>query len=67
MEGELKDRLVEMVKSATEVLNEEDALEIVAICKRASEREIANVTEEYLAECIEKSGDMPRTGGDEAC
>lgn len=67
MEAELKERLVNIVKSATAVLNEGDALEIVEICKRASEREIANVTEEYLAECIAKSGDADPTGGDEEC
>ena len=51
---EFKEDLVAVVKSSTEVLNDEDAMAIVEICKRAADREIASVTEEYLAECIRK-------------
>ena len=54
---EFKDDLVEVVKSSTAVLNDEDALAIVEICKRAADREIANVTEAYLTECIEKEAE----------
>ena len=52
---EFKDELVEVVKSSTEVLNDEDALAIMEICKRAVNREIANVSEEYLTESLERS------------
>ena len=51
---ELKDPLAEMVRSATEVLSDEDALEIVRICKEAVNREIADATEQYLTESIGK-------------
>ena len=49
---EYKGKLIEAVKASTEVLNDEDALAIIEICKRAANREIASVTEEYLAEGI---------------
>lgn len=52
----LKEELVEAVKAATAVLNDEEALAIVKICKMATDREIANVTEEYLAEQINAEG-----------
>lgn len=54
---EFKGELVEVVKASTEVLNDEDALAIIEICKRAADREIVSVTEEYLAEQINAKGD----------
>lgn len=53
---EFKDSLVDVVKASTEVLNDDDALAIVEICKHAADREIANATEEYLTERIEQEG-----------
>lgn len=57
MSEEFKEELVNAVKAATEVLNDEEALAIVKICKIATDREIASVTEEYLAEQINSEGD----------
>ena len=56
MTEELKGELIEVVKSSTEVLSDEDALEIVGICKRAVSRGIADVTEQYLEERL-RGGD----------
>ena len=52
MDSTFMDELVDAVKVATAVLNDEEALEILRICKRAADREIANVTEEYIKDCI---------------
>lgn len=56
MLDEFKEELVNVVKSSTDVLNDEDALAIVEICKRAADREIADITERYLAEQINVEG-----------
>lgn len=56
MLDEFKEELVNVVKSSTNVLNDEDALAIVEICKRAADREIADITERYLAEQINVEG-----------
>ena len=55
MQEEFKSELVDVVKAATAVLSDEDALAIVEICKRATNREIADVTERYLSESIRGS------------
>jgi len=47
-----KAELVDAVKAATEVLNDEDVLKILEICKHAADREIAEATERYLEEAI---------------
>ena len=57
MLDEFKGTLVDVVKASTEVLNDDDALAIVEICKQAADREIANVTEEYLTKRIKAEGD----------
>ena len=57
MSEEFKEELVNAVKAATAVLNDEEALAIVKICKIATDREIASVTEEYLAEQIKGVAD----------
>lgn len=59
MLDKIKSELIDTVTKAveTDMLNEEDALAIVKICKRAADREIANVTEAYLVQQIEGSGD----------
>ena len=62
MQDKFKDELVSVVQSATEVLNEEDALAIVKICKQAADREIANITEEYLASRICEGADEGGAG-----
>ena len=49
---EFKEELINVVRTSTEVLNDDDALEIVEICKRAANREIAEATERYLEEAI---------------
>lgn len=49
---EFKEELVDTVKAATEVLNDEEALVIVKICKQATDRKIADLTERYLADSI---------------
>lgn len=54
MTEKFKEELVDVVKAATKVLNDEDALAIVRICKQATNREIADVTERYLNESIRK-------------
>lgn len=56
MTEEFKKELIDVVSAATEVLNDEDALEIVRICKSAADREIADVSERYLIESL-KGGD----------
>ena len=56
MQEEMKDVLAETVRSATAVLDDEEALAILEICKRAIDRGIADVTEQYLAECINGNG-----------
>ena len=56
MSEEFKRELVSAVKAATDVLNDEEALAIVKICKIATDREIASMTEEYLSEQIKGGG-----------
>lgn len=63
MQEELKSSLVDTVQSSVEVLNDDDALAIVQICKRAVNREIANVSEQYLADSIE--GHATRRSGED--
>lgn len=58
MQEKLKESLVEMVKASTEVLSDEDALAIVEICKNATDREIASVTEQYMVESINNNNQM---------
>ena len=57
MLNEFKEELVNVVRSSTAVLNDEDALAIVEICRRAADREIASATEEYLAGSIDSGED----------
>lgn len=52
MLDELKEELVHTVKISTEVLNDDDALAIVEICKKAVDRKIADATEQYLMNCV---------------
>lgn len=54
MREELKAELVDAVKVATAVLNDDDALAIVEICRKATDREIADISERCLAESIRK-------------
>ena len=56
MTEEFKKELIDVVSAATEVLNDEDALEIVRICKGATDREIADLSERCLMESL-KGGD----------
>ena len=48
MQEEMKEALVEAVRSSTAVLNDEDALAILEICRRATDREIVDATERYV-------------------
>lgn len=52
MLDEFKEELVQTVKISTEVLNDDDALEIIGICKKAVDRKIADATERYLMNCV---------------
>lgn len=52
MLDEFKEELVHTVKISTEVLNDDDALEIIGICKKAVDRKIADATEQYLMNCV---------------
>ena len=56
MTEEFRNELVDAVKAATAVLNDEEALAIVKICKMATDREIADMSERYLEESI-RNGD----------
>lgn len=53
---EFKEELINVVRTSKEVLNDEDALKIVEICKHAADREIAEATERYLEETIREGG-----------
>lgn len=53
MQEELKGSLIDTVKSAVDVLSNDDALEIVNICRRAMDTKIADLTEQYLLDSIE--------------
>ena len=52
MLSKFKKDLVDVVKGSAEALNDEEALAIIEICKQAIDREIANVTEDYLSSRI---------------
>ena len=53
MTEEFRDELVAAVKAAAKVLSDEEALAIVKICRFATERAEAELTEEYLIKEIE--------------
>lgn len=53
MLNEFKGDLIDAVKAAVEVLTDEEALAIIAICREATEREAADASERCLAELIE--------------
>lgn len=55
MSDEFKEQLIDAVKAAVEVLSDDEALEIVRICGRATDRKIADITEQYIAERIAES------------
>ena len=55
LEG-FREELAEVVRSSAELLSDEEALAIVQICKDATNRKIASVTEEYLANCFNSEG-----------
>lgn len=57
---EFKGDLVETVKASADLLSDDEALEIVRICKEAVNRGIAEVTEQYLEESI-RNGTPPRS------
>ena len=62
MLDKFKGELVDVVTKAveTDMLDDEDALAIIKICKRAADKKIASVTEQYLVEQItgvDKGGD----------
>lgn len=54
MEKEFRDGLIDTVKQAAEgdLLSEEEALAILGICKRATDRKVAQLTEAYLINAI---------------
>lgn len=52
MTEEFREELLDAVKEAVSMLNDEEALAIVKICKQAVNREIAEITERYLEESI---------------
>ena len=56
MHEEFKAELVDAVKAATAVLNDEEALAILKICDMAADREIADISERCLEESI-RDGD----------
>lgn len=54
---EFKGDLVDVVSASTEVLNDEDALAIIEICKSAADKAIAEATERYLIESLNTGAD----------
>ena len=58
---ELKEDLVESVKTAADVINDEEAMAILEICRRAMDREIAEISERQLINALKtddkKEGD----------
>ena len=50
MKDELKCELLDTVKTVVEkdILEEEDALQILAVCKEATDRKIAEVSEQIM-------------------
>ena len=54
MKEELKGELLDTVKAVVEkdILEEEDALKILAVCKAATDRKIADVSERIMMERI---------------
>lgn len=54
MSEEFKEQLVKGVTDAVaaDVLSDDDAIAIIAVCRKATERKIAEVTELYLIDAI---------------
>ena len=55
MKEELKSELLDTVKAVVEkdILEEEDALQILAVCKAATDRKIAEVSEQIMIGRVE--------------
>ena len=54
MQKEFKPQLIDVVTKAVDgdALSDDDALEIIGICQRAMDREIARLTELYMINAV---------------
>lgn len=54
MDESIKEQLISTVSNAVnaDMLNENDAHEILGVLKRAADREIAEITEQYMIEAV---------------